>query len=152
MNWGTLAGTALGAILAVGATLLTDRSRWQREKSARERAAKQQLYAEYLGALWLVRHRLRDLKRSVGLTREERATRAGELLASAFHLRVQMMITVPGHLDDLADEAFNRLMELRDLFDEADAGANDRWSAAQAAVGDSLDALAVTMRTDLMSA
>jgi hypothetical protein len=110
------------------------------------------LYAEYLGVLWLTRHRLRDLKRSVGLTREERAAKAGELLGPAFHLRFQMMITVPGRLNDLADEAFNRLMELRDRFDEADAGTNDRWSAAQAAVGDSLDALAAAMRTDLMSA
>ncbi|WAU78472.1 hypothetical protein O1Q96_01150 (plasmid) [Streptomyces sp. Qhu-G9] len=153
MDWGTLAGTALGAILGVSTTLLAERSRWQRENSARERAVKQQLYAEYLGALSLTTHRLRDLKRSTGLPREELMERAGEILGStnAYHLRYQMLIIAPEHLGYMADLAFMRVRDLRDRFDEADIGADPDWPSAQRALSEALDALRKAMRSDLIS-
>lgn len=151
MDWGTLAGTALGAVLGVGTTLAAERSRWRRESSARERAVKQQLYAEYLGALSLTTHRLRDLKRSTGLTREERAKQAGEILGStdAYHLRYQMLIIAPGHLGDAAEHAFLRIRDLRDRFDGPDVSADPEWSGMMATVSDALDALRAAMRSDL---
>ncbi|MFF4258431.1 hypothetical protein ACFY1L_45310 [Streptomyces sp. NPDC001663] len=153
MDWGTLAGTALGAILGVSTTLLAERSRWQREHSARERAVKQQLYAEYLGALSLTTHRLRDLKRSSDLTREERVGQAGEILGStnAYHLRYQMLIIAPEHLGDLANQAFTRVRVLRDRFDGPDINADAEWSSTMAAVSEALDSLRVAMRSDLTS-
>ena len=97
VDWGTLAGTALGALLGVSTTLLGERSRWHRENASRERAAKRQLYSEYLGALWLTKHRLRDLQRSAALTREERIKQSGEILgaANAFQLLYEMRIMAP---------------------------------------------------------
>ncbi|MFD9442451.1 hypothetical protein ACFWBR_30480 [Streptomyces sp. NPDC060006] len=153
MDWGTLAGTALGAILGVSTTLLAERSRWQRENSARERAVKQQLYAEYLGALSLTTHRLRDLKRTTGLPREELMERAGEILGStnAYHLRYQMLIIAPEHLGRMADLAFMRVRDLRDRFDEADIGADPDWPSVQRALSEALDALRKAMRSDLTS-
>ncbi|WP_405763851.1 hypothetical protein OG539_43455 [Actinacidiphila glaucinigra] len=151
MDWGTLAGTALGAVLGVGTTLAAERSRWRRESSARERAVKQQLYAEYLGALSLTTHRLRDLKRSAGLTREERAKQAGEILGStdAYHLRYQMLIIAPGNLADAAEHAFLRMRDLRDRFDGPDVAADPEWPGMMAAVSHALDALRAAMRSDL---
>lgn len=153
MDWGTLAGTALGAILGVSTTLLAERSRWQRENSARERAAKQQLYAEYLGALSLTTHRLRDLKRSAGLPREERIKQAGEILGStnAYQLRYQMLIIAPPALGDAADQAFMRVRELRDRFDGADITADPDWPSVMRAVSEALDGLRRAMRSDLTS-
>ncbi|MGI5458872.1 hypothetical protein ACQEWB_37990 [Streptomyces sp. CA-249302] len=151
MDWGTLAGTALGAVLGVGTTLLTERSRWHRENSARERAVRQQLYAEYLGALSLTTHRLRDLKRSTGLTRQERIDEAGRILGStnAYHLRYQMLIIAPEHLGDTANEAFRRIRDLRDRFDEPEINADPEWSSSMSAVSQSLEALRTAMRSDL---
>lgn len=151
VDWGTLAGTALGAILGVSTTLLAERSRWQREHSARERAVRQQLYAEYLGALSLTTHRLRDLKRSNGLTREERMEQAGEILGStnAYHLRYQMLIIAPEHLGNTADQAFMRLRDLRDRFDEPDIGADPGWPSAMDALDGALNALRTAMRSDV---
>lgn len=153
MDWGTLAGTAVGAILGVSTTLLAERSRWLRENSARERAVKQQLYAEYLGALSLTTHRLRDLKRSAGLPREERIKQAGEILGStnAYHLRYQMLIIAPPRLGDAADQAFKCVRDLRDRFDGADITADPEWSSAMSAVSEALDGLRRAMRSDLTS-
>ncbi|MGW1954269.1 hypothetical protein ACWCPI_16175 [Streptomyces sp. NPDC001920] len=153
MDWGTLAGTALGAILGVTTTLLGERSRWQREHSAREHAVKQQLYAEYLGALSLTTHRLRDLKRSVGLSREERIEQAGNILGAtnAYHLRYQILIIAPEHLGDMADRAFARLRDLRDRFDEPDVTSDPEWPSNLAALTEALKALRTAMRSDLAS-
>lgn len=153
VDWGTLAGTALGAVLGVSTTLFAERSRWQRENSARERAVRQQLYAEYLGALSLTTHRLRDLRRSADLTREERRREAGEILGStnAYQLRYQMLIIAPEHLGDTADQAFMRIRDLRDRFDGPDITADPEWPSAMHAVSRTLDALRAAMRADLTS-
>ncbi|MGX5210160.1 hypothetical protein ACWKT3_15885 [Streptomyces violaceus] len=153
MDWGTLAGTALGAVLGVSTTLLGERSRWRRENRSRERAAKQQLYGEYLAALWLTRHRLRDLKRQGGLTGEERITRAGEILGStnAFQLLHQLRIMAPDSLGEVAEQTFKRLRDLRDRFDEPDVSTDPEWSATQATLGEALDTLHRAMRSDLNS-
>ncbi|WP_327429081.1 hypothetical protein [Streptomyces sp. NBC_01236] len=152
MDWGTLAGTTLGAVLGVR-TLLGERSRWRRENTSHERAAKQQLYGEYLAALWLTRHGLRELKRSIGLSREERIQQAGEILgsANAFQLLYQIHIMAPEPLGDVADQTFLRLRHLRDRFDEPDVSADPEWSATQGALGEALEALRRAMRSDLKS-
>ena len=153
VDWGTLAGTALGALLGVSTTLLGERSRWHRENASRERASKQQLYGEYLAALWLTRHRLRDLRRSTALTREERVEQSGEILgaANAFQLLYQMRIMAPAPLDDAAVQAFQTLLRLRDRFDEPDVSTDPEWSATQAALSEALEALRQAMRSDLGS-
>ena len=153
VDWGTLAGTAVGAVLGVSTTLLGERSRWRRESTSRERAAKQQLYGEYLAALWLTRHRLRDLKRSIGLSREERIKQAGEILesANAFQLLYQMHIMAPESLGAVADQTFLKLRHLRDRFDEPDVSIDPDWSATQGALGEALEALQRAMRLDLRS-
>jgi hypothetical protein len=153
VDWGTLAGTALGAALGVGTTLLAERSRWRREHTARERAVKQQLYAEYLGALSLTTHRLRDLKRNTGLTREKRIARAGEILGStnAYHLRYQMLIIAPEPLGTTANQAFRCVRDLRDRFDGPDVSTDPEWSSTMDAVSEILNTLRTTMRSDLSS-
>ena len=151
VDWGTLAGTALGAVLGVSTTLLGERSRWRRENTSRERAAKQQLYSEFLAALWVTRHRLRDLKRSIDLSREERIKQSGEILAAAnaYQLLYQMHIMAPEPLGDVADQTFVRLRNLRDRFDEPDVSTDPEWSATQGALGEALEALRRAMRSDL---
>ncbi|MFG3287929.1 hypothetical protein ACGF3G_03845 [Streptomyces sp. NPDC048179] len=153
MDWGTLAGTALGALLGVSTTLLGERSRWRRENTSRERAAKQQLYSEYLAALWLTRHRLRDLQRNATLTREERIEQSGEILGAtnAFQLLYQMRIMASEPLDDVAVQTFRKLLRLRDRFDEPDVSTDPEWPATQTALSEALETLRQAMRSDLGS-
>ncbi|MER7930006.1 hypothetical protein ABTY96_43930 [Streptomyces sp. NPDC096057] len=153
MDWGTLAGTALGALLGVSTTLVGERSRWRREDASRERAAKRQLYSEYLGALWLTQHRLRDLQRSTALTREERIKQSGEILgaANAFQLLYEMRIMAPEPLDEVATQAFRKLIHLRDRFEEPDVTTDPEWPATRAALSEALETLRQAMRSDVRS-
>jgi hypothetical protein len=151
MDWGTLVGTALGAAVGVGTTMLAERSRWKRDHSSREQSVKRQLYGEYLAALSLTTHRLRDLRRSPSLALEDRVRQAGEILGSggAYGLRYQLLITAPEPLGHMADQAFTRLRDLRDCFDEPDVRADPQWNDALSALTDALKALRAAMRDDL---
>jgi hypothetical protein len=153
VDWGTLVGTALGALLGVSTTLLGERSRWHREDASRERAAKRQLYSEYLGALWLTQHRLRDLQRSTALTREERIEQSGEILgaANAFRLLYEMRIMAPEPLDEVATQAFRKLLRLRDRFEGPDVTTDPEWPATSAALSEALETLRQAMRSDVRS-
>lgn len=104
-----------------------------------------------LGALSLTTHRLRDLKRTTGLTREERIRQAGEILGStdAYQLRYQMLIIAPGPLGDTANQAFRSVRDLRDRFDGPDVSADPEWSSTMAAVDRALNSLRTAMRSDL---
>ena len=96
MDWGPLLGTALGAVVGVGSTLVSDRVRWRRDRTARQRDMKRQLYGEYLAALMRTRNQLKDIASS-SLATEDRALKAGEAFreGGAYELRYQMSITAP---------------------------------------------------------
>ncbi|GAB2712822.1 hypothetical protein [Streptomyces bullii] len=153
MDWGTLAGTALGAFVGVATTLLAERARWRREHSSREQAVKRELYAQYLGALSLTTHQLRDLRRDPSLTQESRVRQAGEVLggSTAYHLRYQVLITAPDALGELADRAFGCIRTLRDHLDHPDAHSNQEWDVALADLTETLRSLRTAMRNDLIT-
>ncbi|MFF7384522.1 hypothetical protein [Streptomyces griseoluteus] len=51
MQWTTLAATAVGTVLGVLATVLTDHVRWRRDRSERERETLRTAFAEFLTCL-----------------------------------------------------------------------------------------------------
>jgi hypothetical protein len=51
VDWGTPIGTALGAVVGVGSTLLSERTRWSLGRGDRRRDALQASYASYLANL-----------------------------------------------------------------------------------------------------
>lgn len=151
MDLSTLVGTALGAILGVGSTLTADRSRWKREHTSRERVMKRELYSEYLAALALATHKLRDLRRPGTPTPSERMSRAGEVLSDsgAYQLRYQIQIGAPETLEEASEQAFDSLRKLRDRFDEADVCTDPGWDDSIAAVSKAIEVLKLAMRDDL---
>lgn len=150
MDWGTLAGTALGALLGAGSTMAADRTRWRRDHSARERSTRRELYGHYLKSLSLATHQLRDLRRS-GVTRDERIRAAGEILSTsgAYESRYQMLITAPEILDEPVEQAFQRLRRLRDLLEEPDLCEDAVWASAVATISEAIDSLRRAMRDEL---
>jgi hypothetical protein len=51
VDWGTPIGTALGAVVGVGSTLLSERARWSLGRADRRRDALKSSYAAYLANL-----------------------------------------------------------------------------------------------------
>src|SRR5262249_16312230 len=120
MNWGTLVGTVLGALLGVGSTLLVDRSRWKRDRRTQEHTGRREVYSEYLSALSVTTHQLKDLRRHGPSEHKKRKRMAGEILTAsgAYQLRWKVRISAPETLKDPTEEAFECLRELRDCFDD----------------------------------
>lgn len=60
MEWISPVSTALGAVIGVGSTLLTDRFRWRRERAGQNLDVRRQMYADYTAALSRIRTALNE--------------------------------------------------------------------------------------------
>lgn len=150
MEWMTPVGTALGAVIGVGSTLLADRIRWNREREDRALEMRKQLYADYSAALSRMRTSLNECAHG-GITPDERGQRIRELFLEpgAYELRHQLAILAPQEVVEAARTAFLVLKDIRDcLLDGADAN-----GTAYGELSDSLDgalaSLRLVMRRDL---
>ncbi|MFF4787892.1 hypothetical protein ACFY3E_42075 [Streptomyces griseorubiginosus] len=151
MEWGTIVGTVLGAVVGVGSTLVADRARWRREQSARDRESKRQLYADYLAALSRTRNEFRSLVRQLDLTVEERAGAAGRSFreGGAYELRYQVALVAPEAVTVNAHQALHWLRDMNDIVEQGVVRGDERWERSHGAFSDALSALRVAMRTDL---
>jgi hypothetical protein len=151
MDWGTLIGTALGAVVGVGSAVVAERSRWKREFVTRERAVRRELYGEYLAALSRTRNELRSVARSPSTPAAERARLASESFRSggAYELRYQMAITAPESVAGPSERALLALRTLNDRLEAGDDHTDATWSDAHEAFTEALAALRTAMRTDL---
>ncbi|MGW1255756.1 hypothetical protein ACWD5Q_11350 [Streptomyces sp. NPDC002513] len=148
MDWGPLLGTALGALVGVGSTVIVDRVRWQRDQTARQRDIKRQLYGEYLAALMRTRNQLKDIASS-SLGAEDRALQAAESFreGGAYELRYQMSITASAVVVEHSDASLRRLREVRNQIQEGVTG--DDLKEAYSIMMTTVKALWDAMRSDL---
>jgi hypothetical protein len=153
VDWGTLIGTALGAVVGVGSTVLAERSRWKREFATRERSERRQLYGDYLAALSRTRNELRRLSRSPSVPAEERARLAGESFRSggAYELRYQMAITAPEPVAEPSERALRALRDLHDRLEYGGIHTDESWIGCHYAFITALEELRAAMRADLES-
>ena len=155
MDWGTVVSTVTGAVIGVGATSLSDRSRWRREQSERRTAVKRELYAAYLAAVARTWSEIRAVVLSGAEPWPERAPRAGEAYRNGrvYELRYQISITAPPDIVALADEVVHGI---RDLVEDLAAGEtySDWADLRRANLGwfDAFDTMRARMRLDLHDA
>lgn len=150
MDWGTLVGTVLGALLGIGSTVLVEHFRWKRDQYAQEHTGRREVYSQYLSALSLATHQLNDLRRHGSLTPDERKQKAGEILTAsgAYQLRYKMLITAPEVLEGPIEQAFACLRKLRDRFNEHQVS-QDLWDGAIDTMTDAIVTLRRALRDDL---
>lgn len=144
MEWISLAGTALGAVIGVGSTLLAERVRWRRERAGQDLDVRRQLYADYTAALSRMRTALNECAR-VDLAADERRSRVRELFLApgAYEIRHQLAIVAPMEVVGAARSAFVVLRDTRDLIGEG-AGVDD---PAYLELEERLDAAVAELRT-----
>ena len=139
MEWSSLAGTALGALIGVSATLAAERTRWRRGRQDTDKATKQRTYAEYLAALSRTRNEIRGAAISESVPAADRSRRAAEAFRTggAYELRYQVELIGRDSVIVASDKAFRTLRELRDLVeggtlhrDDVYLGRRDVWDAA----------------------
>ncbi|MEE1736941.1 hypothetical protein PUR49_10575 [Streptomyces sp. BE147] len=119
MEWISPVSTALGAVIGVGSTLLTDRFRWRRERAGQNLDTRRQLYADYTASLSRIRTALNECART-NIPAEERPRRVRELFLApgAYEIRHQLAIIAPREVVEAARSAFVVLRDTRDLLVE----------------------------------
>ncbi|WP_344437869.1 hypothetical protein [Kitasatospora nipponensis] len=151
MDWGTLAGTALGGLLGVSSTLLVDRYRWRRDRDLRTENLRRQVYGEYLLALSRTRNQLRDIAHEMTLAPAERAQQVREAVrdGGAFEQRHQLRLAAPHHVLDLAERTHLALRTLRDCVAGGHTAADQRYQDDLTAYAAASRAMRDAMRHDL---
>ncbi|MBQ0867412.1 hypothetical protein [Streptomyces sp. RK75] len=139
MDWSTIASTVVGGLIGIASTLTAEWVRSRRDRETSGRAARLQLYGDYLAALSRTRSDLRAVARSADVPAEQRASRALEafLGGGAYELRYQVAIVAPEDVVEASTAAFRELRLLRERLQEGAlrsdpvyAEARQRWERA----------------------
>ncbi|MEU6143037.1 hypothetical protein ABZ848_22045 [Streptomyces sp. NPDC047081] len=117
MDWTTLAGTGLGALIGVGSTLVADRARWRRDLSERNRQERREIY---VGCL--TRYRLAyEAMHAAAVTHRGRdtldaAVREAFRESGCDEVRESALICAPQELSDVLEDVYATLRELQEVF------------------------------------
>ncbi|MFD6529469.1 hypothetical protein [Streptomyces sp. NPDC060184] len=149
MEWMTLVATLLGAVIAMGSTLLIENRKDRREAAGEWRRGRRELYGAYLGTLSQVRGELQLLILDRTPADADRQVRARQSFAKCYELRYQLEVFAPRAVVEPALRYFRSVRRLRD---EAGAGVVDGDDRCERAFVDVMDALAEVrdaMRLDM---
>jgi hypothetical protein len=151
VQWSSLIGAIVGALIGVSATLASEHLRWRRGRQDSDKATKRETYADYLAALALTRNELRlaALKDSTPLP--QRSKRAAEAFSTgrAYELRYQVALIAPTEVTAASDDAFRSLRNLRDLVEDGTIRTNSAYIGQKAVWDAAFAALRDRMKVDL---
>ncbi|MCL8015047.1 hypothetical protein [Streptomyces sp. AS02] len=123
MDWTTLAGTALGALVGVGSTLLADRARWRRDLADRTRQERKQIYVTVLTKYRLAyeaMHAAAVTGRDEAPAVRETAVREAFRESGCDEARETALICAPQEMSDVLEKVYATLRELQDAFAAGD--------------------------------
>ena len=151
MQWSSLIGAVVGALIGVSATLSSEHLRWRRGRQDSDKASKRQTYAEYLSALSLTRNELRLASRNSSIPLEERAKRAAESFKTgrAYELRYQVMLIAPEVVIEASDNAFRALRRIQRQVEDGTLHTEASYIALRETWDSSFDVLTDRMRQDI---
>jgi len=122
MEWTTLAATFLGAVIAMGSTVLVELRKDRRETLGEWRRGKRELYSTYLATPAQVRSELQLIALDRTLPASERVVVARQTFARSYELRYQLEIFAP---HTVVEPAVAYFRSVRDLRDATGAGMED---------------------------
>ncbi len=153
MEWNGVLATVLGAVVGVGAGLVTEHTRARRERW-RERASRRDtLYAEYLARISQVYERLRVL--ALTTSADDPARRAALAAAfdgpeGAYALRYRLALFATPRVDEAGQAAFRGVRGVRDALLNGDGGwTSDPVAQARAGYWAAFEDLQARMREEL---
>lgn len=149
MMWANLVSTGLGAVIALVSTLLVDKRRWLRERASAGVASRRSLYGQFLHSLSRARSTLRQIARDASLDPSERQRAAREGFEPCYGPRYEVTIAAPAFVVGPAEEAFQRLRDLRSVVAAGHDPAALGYVAAADVYDEALMHLRTAMRRDL---
>lgn len=151
MQWTTLVSTALGALIALCATMINERFKWRREQAAGRRKLCQETYSGFLAALTDAHERMR----AESLAAHDTAAARSLAVLTAFRdagcypHRYQLAIVAEQAVLDAAEATFRLLRKVRDLLADGDTVESDRYDDLRERYAAALRELQGRMRHEL---
>jgi len=152
VEWMTLAGTGLGALVGVGSTLLADRSRWRREAAERARQERKDVYVACLTSFRQAQEAMRAVATG---DRQREAAALDAAVREAFRAsgcneaRDSAAILVTPEMATSIDGAFYSLRRLRNVLASGSPLDSTAHHEAAAAHREAVGLAQAAMRHDL---
>jgi hypothetical protein len=152
VEWSSLAGTALGALIGVSATLSAERTRWRRGRRDSDKVVKRQTYADYLAALSRARNEVRSAAFSGSVPLADRSRRAADAFKTGetYELRYQVALLGPDSAVSASDSEFRALRGLRDLVEAGTLHRDDNYLHQRSVWDPAFNELMQRMKDDLL--
>lgn len=152
MEWMTLAGTGLGAIVGIGSTLLADRARWRRDSADQARQERKEIYVSCLTTF----RQAHEAMRAVATGDQQREAAAVDAaVREAFResgcneARETALICVPPSLAATIEDAYLSLREIRDALAAGNPLSSPEYKESRRAHTRTVTIARETMRHDL---
>jgi hypothetical protein len=152
-QWIAVLGTALGAVIGIGAAFINDRVRWRREQDRDRLGVRRELYSSYIAALTEIHESMRAVSGRDGLTSVERrdAIRAVFHDGGLYQLRYQIGVLADQQVLDASEAAFQQMRDIRDTFAAGGRISDPQYQKQRTAWGAVLRTLQHAMRDELGS-
>lgn len=152
MDWSTLAATSLGALIGVGSSIVTDRSRHRRQAADRDRETLKTMYAHCLVTFRQAHEAMRIVATSHGQSEgEQLSTKILEAYrsAGADEAREAIMLVAPEVVLAAVDSAYRNLRLIRETLAAGHGLESAQYNEARQLHGDATRFARSIMRTHL---
>ena len=146
-----MASTALGALIALVATMLNERVKWRREQVSNRRKQCHETYVSFMSALSEAHERMRAEAVSPEHDGQARALAVREafLAANCYPLRYQLAIVAGQEVVDGAEAVFQTVRDIRDLLAVGGAIGSEEYKVLRRRFGAGMRELQRRMRDEL---
>lgn len=153
-QWIAVLGTALGAVIGIGAAFINDRVRWRREQDRDRLGVRRELYSSYIAALTEIHESMRAVSGRDGLTSVERRDAIRDVFhdGGLYQLRYQIGVLADQQVLDASEAAFQQMRDIRDTFAAGGRISDPQYQEQRTAWGAVLRTLQHAMRDELGSA
>ncbi len=151
VEWATLIGTALGAVLGVGATLMGEHLRWRRTVRDSRLHTRRTMYADCLVALRRAHEAMRlaaDEEHTDPQTRAARIRQAFQA-SGCDEARERLVLTADAEVGEAIDASYHSLRQVRETLASGYTLTSDEYHTARQAHGDATRAARTVLREDL---
>ncbi|MFG2839772.1 hypothetical protein ACGFYE_32745 [Streptomyces zaomyceticus] len=151
MEWMTLVGTGLGAVLGVGATLLGEQIRWRRTVRSGVLQDRQNMYVDCLVTLRRAHEAMRLAADEDHADPQTRAARIRQAFqgAGCDEARERVVLTAGADVATAIDASYHSLRQVRETLASGHALASEEYQTARQAHGDATRAARTVLRRDL---
>ncbi|MFJ3773917.1 hypothetical protein ACIPX0_19715 [Streptomyces sp. NPDC090075] len=151
VEWVTLVGTGLGAVLGVGATLAGEQLRWRRSVRDNRLQDRRDMYVDCLVALRRAHEAMRLAADEDHVDPQTRAARIRQAFQTSGcdEARERLILMADSEVSDAIDASYRSLRRVREALASGCTVASEEYQAARQAHGDATRAARTVLRQDL---